>query len=99
MFRHFLKSRASLSMVVAWEDKQFYSRSPSSLPPAFSEYEVFQYGISLQIVKVTALAVSPPCFLTTPACWYFGGSWRGSLDAVPVLLSNSQNTDVVSIYF
>lgn len=95
---HFPGGRASAHTVVALEDK--HCKQQISPPPSsFSLASVSQqasHGMEYPLVSGSAvLIMSPPKILPTPALLVRGRWWSDSADAVPALLSSSQNAGVL----
>jgi len=86
----FLGSRASVHIVVASEDKHLNSECPP-LPLSWYRWAQCHMAWTIPLIGLG------PSLLPVPSLLASGdkGGWRGGLDAVPTLLSSSQNTGVL----
>jgi len=99
MFSYFLGSRASVHVAVHLEDECLNNESPTTsfLLAFVAKRGVIGQGRSLWSVWVNCPGYIPSQPLAHPK---LTGLWGdNSLDAVPALLSSSQNTGVLSIRF
>lgn len=94
--RHFLRSRASVPIAIAWEHKH-HNHDVSSF---------FPFSLLLSLAETSCSMVYSFGHFSLPAScpllgWSFLGweDWRDSLDAAQSLLSRSENTGVSSVLF
>lgn len=105
MSNHILRSKVSVYIAVAWEDKQCNHRCHLFLPTSLSFYwwawrHIPSVGPFVNWGQLSWPSL--PSFLPSSSLLAFGGSGKmlkRKLQSVQVLLSSSQNTGVLSALF
>lgn len=95
MFSHVLRNRASIWIMIAWEDQCFHNKSSPQLLslPQLLLLHVTTFGLESPFGRFSSavLVRFPPQLLpTTSLCAV--GVWRAGLGALPALLSACQST-------